>query len=279
MLVQAGSGVAGLAAASSAGVPAAAAADTLVARYNNREDVVEVFKKYSDQIAAVIIEPVAANVGLMQPEPGFLEFLREVTEGAGALLIFDEVISGFRLCYGGYQSICNVTPDLTTLGKIIGGGLPIGAVGGRKDVMEKLAPLGNVYQAGTLSGNPVSVAAGLAQLRTLSRTNPYPKMEERTKRLTAAIRQALHAQKIPAQVPQLGSIFSIFFTDSPIRDFDDVLKTKKAIYVALFRHLIERGIYLPPSPFEVCFLSAAHDDEIIARAIKIWTDCIKELPQ
>lgn len=279
MLVQAGSGVAGLAAASSAGVPAAAAADTLVARYNNREDVVGVFKKYSDQIAAVIVEPVAANVGLMQPAPGFLEFLREVTTGAGALLIFDEVITGFRLCYGGYQSICNVAPDLTTLGKVIGGGLPIGAVGGRADVMEKLAPLGNVYQAGTLSGNPVSVAAGLAQLRALNRTNPYSKMEERTKRLTAAIAAALHAQKIPAQVPQLGSIFSIFFTDSPIRDFDDVLKTKKAIYVALFRHLLDRGVYLPPSPFEVCFLSAAHDDEIIARAIKIWTDCIKELPQ
>jgi glutamate-1-semialdehyde 2,1-aminomutase len=277
MLVQAGSGVAGLATTSSAGVPSSIAADTLVARYNSQENVLAIFRQHAADIAAIIVEPVAANVGLMLPDPGFLQFLREITKSANALLIFDEVISGFRLCYGGYQNICKITPDLTTLGKIIGGGLPVGAIGGRADIMEKLAPLGDVYQAGTLSGNPVSMAAGLAQLRVLKRLDPYAKMEERTIALVQLIKQAAAESKIPLQVPHIGSIFSLFFTDKPVRDFSDVMGTKKELYVKLFHALLKRGVYLPPSPFEVCFLSAAHDEGILRRAGMAWFEAVREL--
>lgn len=277
MLVQAGSGVAGIASASSAGVPAGVAADTLVARYNNQDDVLAIMKAHAKDVAAIIVEPVAANVGLMLPHQGFLSFLRDVTRAADALLIFDEVISGFRLCFGGYQNVCKITPDLTTLGKIIGGGLPIGALGGRADIMEKLAPIGDVYQAGTLSGNPVSVAAGLAQLRALKRVNPYAKMEERTRAFVQLIQQAAKERGIAMQVPTIGSIFSVFFTDRPVRNFDDVMQTKKSAYVYLFHALLQRGVYLPPSPFEVCFLSAAHDEGILRNAGMAWWEAIKEL--
>lgn len=277
MLVKAGSGVAGISSASSAGVPEAAAADTLVARYNSPEDVIAIFRKHAKEIAAVIVEPIAANVGLMMPEPGFLQLLREATNASKSLLIFDEVITGFRLCYGGYQGICKVTPDLTTLGKIIGGGLPIGALGGRAEIMERLAPLGDVYQAGTLSGNPVSVAAGLAQLRALKKLNPYPVMEQRTQALVQLIAQAAREHGLPLQIPQLGSIFSVFFTDKPVKNFDDVMATKKDLYVKLFHALLGRGVYLPPSPFEVCFTSLAHDEGILRRAGMAWFESIKEL--
>ena len=277
MLVQAGSGVAGISTASSAGIPASVAADTLVARYNSQDDVIGVFKQHAKDLAAIIVEPVAANVGLMLPDPGFLDFLRQITNSAKSLLIFDEVITGFRLGYGGYQNICKVTPDLTTLGKVIGGGLPIGALGGRAEIMERLAPIGDVYQAGTLSGNPVSVAAGLAQLRALQSTNPYPVMEQRTQALVQLIKQAANENRIPLQVPQIGSIFSVFFTDKPVKSFDDVMATKKELYVKLFHELLKRGVYVPPSPFEVCFLSAAHDEGILRRAGMAWFEAIKEL--
>ena len=277
MLVKAGSGVAGLSAASSAGVPEAVAADTLVARYNSQEDVLAIVKDHARDLAAIIVEPVAANVGLMLPDHGFLQFLRDVTTASKSLLIFDEVISGFRFCHGGYQGLCKVTPDLTCLGKIIGGGLPVGAIGGRANIMEKLAPLGDVYQAGTLSGNPVTVAAGLAQLRALKRLNPYRQMAERTAALTQLIAQSAREHNLALQVPQFGSVFSIFFTDQPVRNFDDVLATKKDSYVALFHALLKRGVYLPPSPFEVCFLSAAHDEAILRSAGLAWCEAIKEV--
>ena len=265
MLVKAGSGVAGIASASSAGVPASFAEHTLVARYNNEDDVTALVKQYGRDLAAIIVEPVAANVGLILPRAGFLEFLQKQASACGALLIFDEVISGFRLTFGGYQNLCGVRPDLTCLGKIIGGGMPVGAVGGRADVMEKLAPLGDVYQAGTLSGNPVSVAAGLAALRKLKRLNPYASIEARTKKLVQRL------EKPGVKVPTLGSVFSLFFTDEAPGSFEDVLKTDKDQYVKLFHAMLERGVYLPPSPFEVSFLSVAHDDatlDIAAQAFK-----------
>ena len=270
LLVKAGSGVAGVAAASSAGVPAGCTDDTLVARYNHREDVEELLREHGPDLAAIIVEPVAANVGLILPEAGFLSFLRAATSACGALLVFDEVISGFRFTFGGYQNLCGVTPDLTCLGKIIGGGLPVGALGGRADVMERLAPLGDVYQAGTLSGNPVSVAAGLATLRTLRQLNPYADLERRTAALAAALRDAAQAAGLPLQVPTLGSLFSLFFAERTPRDFEGVLATDKDRYRTLFHALLKSGVYLPPSAFEVSFLSTAHEDDVLQKATEAW---------
>lgn len=275
LLVKAGSGVAGVASASSAGVPPGVADSTLVARYNHREDVTALVNRYGPDLAAIIVEPVAANVGLIMPEPGFLEFLRAETARCGALLIFDEVISGFRFTFGGYQDLCGVKPDLTCLGKIIGGGLPVGAVGGRADVMERLAPLGDVYQAGTLSGNPVSVAAGLAQLRTLQRMMPYAVLEVQTRRVVGELAAAARAAGLAVQIPTLGSIFSMFFTDRPIRDFDDVMATAKDHYARMFHALLRGGVYLPPSPFEVSFLSTAHTGDVLERAVGTWADVLR----
>jgi len=277
MLVKAGSGVAGIAAASSAGVPESIARDTLVGRYNSREDVAALVKEHGGDLAAIIVEPVAANAGLMPPAEGFLAFLREQTQGCGALLIFDEVITGFRLTFGGYQQICGIRPDLTCLGKVIGGGMPIGAVGGRADIMERLAPLGDIYQAGTLSGNPVSVAAGLATLRCLQRQRPYPALEHATRRLVHEIGLAGKSAGISLQVPTTGSLFSLFFTDRPVHDFDGVMATRKELFVAMFRKLLAKGIYLPPSPFEVCFLSIAHDDDILEKTAAAWREAMAGL--
>jgi glutamate-1-semialdehyde 2,1-aminomutase len=268
MLVQAGSGVAGIASASSAGVPPGCTQDTLVARYNHREDVEALLKEHGRDLAAIIVEPVAANVGLMMPEPGFLEFLRERTQALGALLIFDEVINGFRFTFGGYQDVCGVKPDLTCLGKIIGGGLPVGAIGGRRDIMERLAPLGDVYQAGTLSGNPVSVAAGLATLRWLQRHNPYQDLDGATACFVAGLRDRARRHGLTVTIPQLGSLFSIFFGPTAPRDFDDVLATRKELYPVMFRRLLDSGVYLPPSPFEVSFLSTAHDQSVLDQTLE-----------
>ena len=277
MLVKAGSGVAGIASASSAGVPEGCAANTLVARYNHLEDVDAVLREHGGQLAAIVVEPVAANVGLIIPEPGFLEGLRERATRAGALLIFDEVINGFRFTFGGYQNVCGIKPDLTCLGKIIGGGMPVGAIGGRADIMEKLAPLGEVYQAGTLSGNPVSVAGGLATLKWLRDHNPYGQLEKKTAQLVAAIRSAATRKGIEVTIPTLGSIFSVFFGNHVVRDFDDVLKTGKEKYVQAFLVLLGKGVYMPPSPFEVSFLSIAHTDEHLARTIKAWEAAFEDI--
>jgi glutamate-1-semialdehyde 2,1-aminomutase len=263
MLVQAGSGVAGIASASSAGVPPGCTQDTLVARYNHREDVEAILREHGSQLAAIIVEPVAANVGLMMPEPGFLEFLRERTQAVGALLIFDEVINGFRFTFGGYQNLCDIRPDLTCLGKIIGGGLPVGALGGRQDIMERLAPLGDVYQAGTLSGNPVSVAAGLATLRWLQHHDPYEDLAARTACFVAGLRERAKKHGLTVCIPQFGSVFSLFFGAQAPRDFDQVLTTRKQLSPPLFRRLLDAGVYLPPSPFEVAFLSTAHDQAVL----------------
>ncbi len=277
MLVKAGSGVAGIASASSAGVPEGCAANTLVARFNNREDVDAAIAEYGSDLAAIIVEPLPANVGLMLPDAGFLEFLRERTKSIGALLVFDEVISGFRLTFGGYQNLCGITPDLTTLGKIIGGGLPVGAIGGRTDIMERLAPLGDVYQAGTLSGNPVSVAGGLAVLRFLRENNPYPALARTTADFVSTLQKHARAAGVTVTIPTIGSIFSLFFTNTAPRNFDDVLATKKDSYIRLFRLLLDRGMYMPPSPFEVSFISIAHDEAALEHAESAWKDSIRQV--
>jgi len=277
MLVKAGSGVAGIAAASSAGVPAGCAADTLVARYNHLEDVDALLAEHGKNLAAIIVEPVAANVGLIMPGAGFLEGLRERATRAGALLIFDEVINGFRFTFGGYQNICGVKPDITCLGKIIGGGLPVGAVGGRVDIMERLAPLGDVYQAGTLSGNPVSVAGGLATLRWLKENQPYRTLELKTLSIVVALRMLATRKGIDVTIPTLGSVFSVFFTANPVHDFDDVMKTDKDKYVRAFHTLLSKNVYMPPSPFEVSFLSVAHTDQQISHTIAAWESALEEI--
>lgn len=279
VLVKAGSGVAGVAASSSAGIPEGCSGNTLVARYNHREDIEAVLRKHGHELAAIFVEPVAANVGLILPDPGFLQFLREQADRCGALLVFDEVICGFRFCFGGYQKLCGVKPDLTTLGKIIGGGLPVGAVGGRADVMERLAPLGDVYQAGTLSGNPVSMAAGLASLQTIEALNPYAELEQRTKRLVGELAATAKSAGLNIQIPQLGSIFSIFFGQHAIRDFDDVMRTDKDRYIQMFHALLKDGIYLPPSAFEVSFLSIAHTDALIDQALAVWKKKLTAMAQ
>lgn len=277
MLVKAGSGVAGIASASSAGVPSGCAGNTLVARYNHLEDVDELLAAHGKELAAIVVEPVAANVGLLLPAGDFLEGLRTRADRVGALLVFDEVINGFRFTFGGYQNLCGVKPDLTCLGKIIGGGMPVGALGGRADIMERLAPLGDVYQAGTLSGNPVSVAAGLATLRWLRDHDPYDELERLTAYLVSAIHIAASRRGVPVTIPTLGSVFSVFFGNSPVRDFDDVMRTEKDLYVSIFHGLLRRGVYMPPSPYEVSFLSVAHTEDQVQKTAAAWEAAMEEL--
>jgi glutamate-1-semialdehyde 2,1-aminomutase len=266
MLVQAGSGVADLAEASSAGVPPSFAKETLVVPYNDGEAVWHAVEVHGRELAAIIVEPVAANMGLVLPRSGFLQELRRQCDLCGALLIFDEVITGFRLHFGGYQDLCGVCPDLTCLGKIIGGGLPIGALGGRADVMEQLAPLGPVYQAGTLSGNPVCVAAGMAVLGLLKDTKPYAALAEWTCGFVDAIESVARGYGVSLQIPRIGSMFSLFFSGMPVASFEDVKKSQSQDFVPLFQKLLAAGVYLPPSPFEVSFLSTAHDQSCLERA-------------
>ena len=272
LLVRAGSGVAGLAAATSVGIPGALVQHTLVARYNHAEDVEDLVAEHGADLAAIIVEPVAANVGLMEPQPGFLRGLRDRAAQCGALLIFDEVITGFRLAYGSYQSVCGcgIRPDLVCLGKIIGGGLPVGALGGRADLMDQLAPLGPVYQAGTLSGNPVSVAAGLAALRRLDADRPYEGLERRTRTYAQAIADRAARAGVALRVVPVGSMFSLFFTECVPRSFEDIQRTDTARYRGVFHALLQAGVYLAPSPFEAAFLSTAHTDAVLESTLPAW---------
>jgi glutamate-1-semialdehyde 2,1-aminomutase len=261
LLVQAGSGAATFGVPTSPGVPADLAKHTLVLPYNDLGALRSLLKKRWKTIAAVIVEPVAGNMGVVPPAPGFLEELRALTAEHGIVLIFDEVISGFRLCYGGAQSIYGISPDLTCLGKIIGGGLPAAAYGGRRDIMAMVSPQGPVYQAGTLSGNPLAVAAGIAQLRTL-RDNPgiYATLEARTSELAAAFRGVT--------VNRVGSMFTPFFAKGPISDWDSAAKSDTKKFAKFHRHLRERGIAIAPSQYEAWFVSAAHSKNDIERTIK-----------
>ena len=266
-LVDAGSGLATLGISSSPGVPDALARLTLNCPYNDSDAVEEVFHAHPGEIAAVIVEPVAANMGVAPPTFGFLESLREMTSREGALLIFDEVITGFRIAYGGAQALFGIRPDLTTLGKIIGGGLPVAAYGGRREIMEMVAPLGPVYQAGTLSGNPLAMRAGLATLPKLEAPGFYDDLSRKSGRLGEGLRAALQESGVPGQVNVAGSLMTLFFLDEPVLDYADAKKSNTARYAAFFNGMLERGIFLAPSQFEALFVSAAHTHEDIERTI------------
>lgn len=275
LLVKAGSGVATLGIPDSPGVPVSVASQTLTAPYNNLSAAEQLFSKFGGEIAAVIVEPVAANMGVVLPQTGFLESLRRLTSETGALLIFDEVITGFRVAYGGAQSIYNIRPDLTCLGKIIGGGLPVGAYGGRRDIMQMIAPAGPVYQAGTLSGNPVVMAAGIETLKILKKTNPYHQLEQKSELLRKGIKESIKKSEVKAVVQGIGSLFTIFFADRKVTDYSSALTSNTKFYAKFFHAMLEQGIYLPPSQFETAFVSATHTDEDVQRTIRAVSDSIK----
>jgi len=267
LLAKAGSGITTLGLPDSAGVTKAYTRNTVVAAYNNLDGVKRIFSRFGRQIAAIIIEPVAANMGVVLPRPGFLEGLRRISADNGSLLIFDEVITGFRLAYGGAQSVYKVTPDLTCLGKIIGGGLPVGAYGGRKDIMELVAPLGPVYQAGTLSGNPLAMAAGIEALSILSEPNTYEKLDMRTKMLAQGLERAAAKAGVKLSIARAGSMLTPFFNARGVTDYDSALSSDTALYARFFNHMLEQGIYLPPSQFEAVFTSLAHTEEDIEKTL------------
>jgi glutamate-1-semialdehyde 2,1-aminomutase len=230
-----------------------------------------------EEIAAVIVEPIAGNMGVVLPKPEFLSALRQQTEKHGIVLIFDEVITGFRVAYGGAQSLYGIKPDMTCLGKIVGGGFPLAAYGGRKEIMQTVAPLGPVYQAGTLSGNPVAVTAGLKTLEILERYNPYPELERRTKQLTQVISEAAKEAGVPVQINQIASMFTVFFTDQPVVDYASARRSDTQRYARFFHALLERGVYFPPSQFEAAFLSTAHDDEALSFAQEAVRSAMKAI--
>ncbi len=278
LLVQAGSGVATLGLPDSPGVPADTVKDTLVARFNDIESVEVLFDKFPEQIAAVIIEPVTGNMGVVPPVPGFLEGLRKITEKHGALLIFDEVMTGFRVHPGGAQALFGIRPDLTALGKVIGGGLPVGAYGGRRDIMELIAPAGPVYQAGTLSGNPLAMAAGSATLTWLEQhPHVWLEMDTRVTRLSAGIRSAAEMAGIPLTGYQIGTMFSAFFTETPVKDWPTAKTSDTGLFGRFFQGMLARGVYLAPSQFEAGFMSAVHDDAAIDHTVEAAQQSFKKI--
>ncbi|MCI8557166.1 MAG: glutamate-1-semialdehyde 2,1-aminomutase [Lachnospiraceae bacterium] len=269
MLVKAGSGVMTAGVPDSAGVPVGCTQDTLTAVYNDIKNVEEIFDAWGQEIAAVIVEPVGANMGVVLPEEGFLEGLRRICTDHGSLLIFDEVITGFRLSLSGAQGYYGIEPDLTTFGKIIGGGMPVGAYGGRKDVMEMVAPAGPVYQAGTLSGNPVAMAAGLAQIRLLRDTPDfYEELHRKSERLFTGMEEILKEAKSSYQLNHVGSLGCLFFTDQPVRDYASAKTSDTKAFAGYFSHMLKEGIYLAPSQFEAMFVSAAVTEEEIEKTLK-----------
>jgi glutamate-1-semialdehyde 2,1-aminomutase len=268
LLVQAGSGAATLGLPDSPGVPAAVTADTLACAYNDLRGVEELFDRQRGKIAAVIVEPVAGNMGVVLPAPGFLQGLRAVTKADGALLIFDEVMTGFRVHPGGAQALFGVVPDLSVLGKVIGGGLPVGAYGGRRDIMELVAPAGPMYQAGTLSGNPLAMSAGIATLKELVIPGVWGRLEKTTRELAEGLSRAGRAAGVPLQVSHAGSMFGLFFSGEPVTDWDSARKSDTGRFSRYFRRMLEEGIYLAPSQFEAGFVSTAHGPAEVEATLK-----------
>ena len=277
LLVKAGSGALTHGIPTSAGVPESYASETLVADYNNIESVDKFFTANPKSIAAVIIEPVAGNMGVIPPSPGFLEGLRRITKNNGALLIFDEVITGFRVGPSGAQGLFGITPDITTMGKIIGGGLPVGAYGGRKDIMEMVAPLGAMYQAGTLSGNPLAVSAGIATLTELQKPGVFKKLEEMAERLTEGLTKAFQAAEIPSSINRVGSMFTGFFNDGPVTTLEDAEGSDTEMYGRYFHAMQENGVYIAPSQFEAGFVSTAHTEADIDATVTKASEALRTL--
>ena len=274
LLVQAGSGALTLGVPDSAGVTAQQTANTIVGNFNDIEGTRALISEIGDDLACVVTEPLPANMGLVFPQAGFLEMLREETKKVGALLLFDEVMSGFRVARGGYQEICGVTPDLTTLGKIIGGGFPVGAYGGRREIMQCVAPSGPVYQAGTLSGNPVAMTAGLATLRALT-DESYARLETLGARLETGLRQVLEETNTEAQLHRFGSMWTLFFRAAPVTNYNAAKQSDTAAFGRFFHAMLEQGIYLPPAQFEAAFISLAHSEDDIDRTIEAARQALK----
>lgn len=277
LLVKAGSGALTLGNPDSAGIPASFAAETIVVEYNDADAIRAAFETHSGEIAALIVEPFPANCGFILPDKGYLNLLRDLCYQHDTVLIFDEVMTGFRLAPGGVQERVSVTPDLTCLGKIIGGGLPVGAFGGKTEIMDQIAPLGPVYQAGTLSGNPLAMAAGIAALKKLKRVNPYPAFETMGSMLRDALINAAIEKGMALQVPQVGSMFAVFFSEYPVSNYNDAISSETQQFNKLFHYALDRGVYLPPSAYETCFICTAHNGSDIERAAEILAAGIKAM--
>lgn len=269
LLAKAGSGIATFGLPDSAGVPASVTSDTITLPYNDLDAVSEAINALPGEVACILLEPIAGNMGVVLPKPGYLAGLREICNANGIVLIFDEVISGFRVAYGGAQELYGVTPDLTTLGKIIGGGLPVGAYGGRREIMECVAPLGSVYQAGTLSGNPLAVSAGIATLRALREPGFYDSLERKASALEQGIAEAAYNAGISIQSNRVGSMMTTFFTGEPVFDYASAKKSDTTLYARYFNKMLEHGVYLAPSQFEAAFVSSAHSSDDIEKTISI----------
>lgn len=275
-LIRAGSGALTLGVPDSPGVPPGTAQDTLLASFNDLASVEELFATIGDDIAAVIVEPVVGNMGCIPPQPGFLEGLREITRRHGTLLIFDEVMTGFRVAPGGAQELYGVIPDLTTLGKVLGGGLPVGAYGGRKSIMRRVAPEGDIYQAGTLSGNPLAMTAGLETLKALAEEGVYQTLEERSAALQQGFADIIQRLMLPLTQNRVGSMFSLFFTPDPVVDYDTAVRCDTERFGRYFHEMLDRGIYLAPSQFEAGFMSLAHGHEEIGRTLEAAKESLKK---
>lgn len=277
LLIKAGSGVATLGLPDSPGVPEATAVHTITVPYNDLESVKLAFEKFGDDLAAVIVEPVAGNMGVVPPQPGFLEGLRAITERYGTLLIFDEVMTGFRVARGGAQERFGITPDLTTMGKVIGGGLPVGAYGGKREIMQKIAPAGPIYQAGTLSGNPLAMAAGLATLTELGKPGVYERLEKLSARLAEGLVENATKLGIPHTLNRVGSMVCLFFTDTPVTNYETAKTSDLERFSRYFSYLLEEGVMIPPSQFEGMFVSLAHSEEDIEQTIEASYRAMKKL--